>query len=158
VLQFLFLFLIVEASLNCSRVLIGCLNVMRLKLNFWFVKFNLIEFYLCVINMEIELCSNDFIFESKLGWISTSVWDPLLEPLKGSCALKTVSSLGKESSYNLETLECLRGACDCWNNFKMVMMIWPLELVRIVVHFWSNPIQDEEPRSSSSGLSTLINQ
>jgi len=77
------------------------------------VKFNLIEFYLCVINMEIELCSNDFIFESKLGWISTSVWDPLLEPLKGSCALKTVSSLGKESSYNLETLECLRGACDC---------------------------------------------
>jgi hypothetical protein len=57
--------------------------------------------------MENEFCGKDFIFETKLGWISMNVRNPLSEPLKGPSALKMVSPMGKESSNKLETLECL---------------------------------------------------
>lgn len=100
----------------------------EIKIKFFDIWNSILLNFFCLMNMEIEFSSNDFIFETKLGWISMSVRDPLLEP----CALKTVSSLGKESSYNLEALECFRGACDCWNNLKRWW--WPLELVKIRVH------------------------
>lgn len=87
---------------------------------------NHVECFLCEMPIEIELCGNDFILTSwlskgtKLGQIGRIGASKLTFFAQLNMWMMT---LRKGQSFNLETPECLRGACERGNNLKKVVMI-----------------------------------